>query len=90
NGFWSLEAQFQNIHTYYATAIGIVRDSHNIAANTHPIYSPNDQHMAVIGNKKWTSDIRYKGVRASGNQGFDNNEIVRLEFDSEKEHSHSS
>ncbi|KAA6384997.1 MAG: hypothetical protein EZS28_019477, partial [Streblomastix strix] len=24
------------------------------------------------------------GVRASGNQGFDNNEIVRLEFDSEK------
>ncbi|KAA6361907.1 MAG: hypothetical protein EZS28_042566, partial [Streblomastix strix] len=83
NGVWSLEAQFSNL-IGRAVVIGIVRDSHNITANQHPTNSPYNQHMAVIGNKKWTSDIWYKGARTPGNQGFDNNEIVRLEFDSEK------
>ncbi|KAA6337765.1 MAG: hypothetical protein EZS28_052759, partial [Streblomastix strix] len=83
NGVWSLEAQFSNL-TGFTVVIGIVRDSHNITANCHPTNSPNREHMAVIGNKIWTGDICNKGVRTSGNQGFDNNEIVRLEFDSEK------
>ncbi|KAA6398596.1 MAG: hypothetical protein EZS28_005881 [Streblomastix strix] len=83
NGIWSLEAQFSNL-TRGCVVIGIVRDSHNITANCHPVHSPNNQHMAFIGNKKWSNDVWYKGVETSGNQGFDNNEIVRLEFDSEK------
>ncbi|KAA6366817.1 MAG: hypothetical protein EZS28_037656, partial [Streblomastix strix] len=83
NGIWSLEAQFSNL-IGNGVVIGVVRDSHNIAANSHPTWSPNKEHMAVIGEKKWTSNVWYKGICTSGNQGFDNNEIVRLEFDSEK------
>ncbi|KAA6378899.1 MAG: hypothetical protein EZS28_025575, partial [Streblomastix strix] len=83
NGVWSLEAQYSNL-TRCGVVIGIVRNSHNITSNEHPVHSSNREHMAIIGNKKWSNDVYYKGIQTSGNQGFDNNEIVRLEFDSEK------
>ncbi|KAA6366622.1 MAG: hypothetical protein EZS28_037851, partial [Streblomastix strix] len=84
DGIWQLETEFNNSHNACA-GIGIVRDSYNILADTGPGYSPHTQNMAVFVGKGWdTPMIFYKGKSNCGMSGFGDNQILRLEFDSEK------
>ncbi|KAA6403110.1 MAG: hypothetical protein EZS28_001357 [Streblomastix strix] len=83
DGIWSLEAQFQN--TDKMAAIGIVRDSYNIPVGACPMFIENTQHMAVYLKQSWgQGQINYKNKSTVGNIGFDDNQIIRLEYDSKK------
>ncbi|KAA6364880.1 MAG: hypothetical protein EZS28_039593, partial [Streblomastix strix] len=83
NGIWQMEAEFNN--SYNIAAIGIVRDTYNIPADTHPYC----QHMVsygminfgeTVGNGK----VYYKENGTSGNIAYQDNQIIKSEYDSEK------
>ncbi|KAA6404080.1 MAG: hypothetical protein EZS28_000382 [Streblomastix strix] len=80
NGIWSLEAMLQS--TYGDADIGIVRDSYDIPANTFYWNKPHTDHIAAFGSGYLP--VCYKGQRTFGNTGFEDNEILRAEFDSFK------
>ncbi|KAA6383192.1 MAG: hypothetical protein EZS28_021283, partial [Streblomastix strix] len=85
NGVQSLEAEFNTTSGEGRGAIGIVRDSYNIPAGAHWNSSPHNEHIAVFAGKYWGGDfIYYKGSGTPGITGFKNNQIVRLEYNSEK------
>ncbi|KAA6384907.1 MAG: hypothetical protein EZS28_019566 [Streblomastix strix] len=84
DGIWQLETEFNNSHNAYA-GIGIVRGSYNIPAGTNPTSNPHNLNMALFGGKGWTTPMIYcKGNHNYGMSGFGDNQILRLEFDSEK------
>ncbi|KAA6389127.1 MAG: hypothetical protein EZS28_015345 [Streblomastix strix] len=73
---------FQN--TCKTAAIGIVRDSYDIPTCTHPGNKPHCNHIAVQWNDNHNGNIYYNLNITIGNKGFKDNQIVKLEFDSEK------
>ncbi|KAA6350601.1 MAG: hypothetical protein EZS28_051885 [Streblomastix strix] len=85
NGIWQMEAEFSNSQ-YYA-AIGIVRDTYNIPADTHPGLDPHCHHMVSYGMSgyQWGDGaVNYKGNRTEGNIAYKDNQIIKAEYDSEK------
>ncbi|KAA6390243.1 MAG: hypothetical protein EZS28_014228 [Streblomastix strix] len=83
NGIWSLEALFQNTGGY-GVAIGIVRDSYDIPAKAAYFNQPHTDHIAAFCGKDHNYPVCYKGKETGGNAKFDDNQILRLEFDSFK------
>ncbi|KAA6384058.1 MAG: hypothetical protein EZS28_020414 [Streblomastix strix] len=83
-GIWSLETTFNTIAIDGCGGVGIVRDSFNIPAGTNPHLSLNNQHMVAYFGKPWCGQVCYKKTQTLGNLDFANNQIVKLEFDSEK------
>ncbi|KAA6365553.1 MAG: hypothetical protein EZS28_038920, partial [Streblomastix strix] len=81
NGIWTMEAMFQNT---CGDAIGIVRDSFDIPAKADYWSSPHTYHIAAFCGKSYPYPVYYKGLGIIGNAGFDDNQILRLEFDSFK------
>ncbi|KAA6386850.1 MAG: hypothetical protein EZS28_017624 [Streblomastix strix] len=82
NGIWSLETMFQN--TYGNAAIGIVRDSYDIPANASYSNQPHTDHIAAFCGRYSINPVYYKGKGTKGAARIDNNQILRLEFDSIK------
>ncbi|KAA6373289.1 MAG: hypothetical protein EZS28_031185 [Streblomastix strix] len=78
NGIWSFEVMFQN--TYGDAAIGIVRDSYDIPAKACYINYPHTDHIAAFRY----GYVYYKGQTTYGNDLFQDNLILRVEFDSFK------
>ncbi|KAA6358837.1 MAG: hypothetical protein EZS28_045636 [Streblomastix strix] len=63
-------------------AVGIVRDSYGIPAKANYYWKPHTDHIAAFcggNNYVW-----YKGQGTLGNDLFEENKIVRFEFDSFK------
>ncbi|KAA6381399.1 MAG: hypothetical protein EZS28_023073, partial [Streblomastix strix] len=83
NGIWSLESMLRNSEIYGA-AIGIVRDSYDIPAKAYYADQPNAKHIAAFCGKGRNCPVWYKGQGTEGNARIQNNQIVRLEFDSFK------
>ncbi|KAA6370263.1 MAG: hypothetical protein EZS28_034210 [Streblomastix strix] len=85
NGIWSLEAQFENSSSNPG-ALGIVRDTYTIpAGDVNPAQNPHAQHIAFYEGYCWYGGCVYcKGSRNDGNAMFNGNQIVRLEYDSNK------
>ncbi|KAA6390748.1 MAG: hypothetical protein EZS28_013725 [Streblomastix strix] len=84
DGFWSIEAIFQNTEITGA-AIGIVRDSYDIPAKASYSSKPHTDHIAAFSNESRGKPVWYKGLGTYGNSKFKDNQILRLEFDSYKE-----
>ncbi|KAA6363335.1 MAG: hypothetical protein EZS28_041137 [Streblomastix strix] len=82
NGIWTLEALFQNTDRY--AAIGIVRDSYEIPAKANYASKPYTDHIAAFCGKVYYNTVWYKYQGTEGNAKFDDNQILRLEFDSFK------
>ncbi|KAA6392445.1 MAG: hypothetical protein EZS28_012031 [Streblomastix strix] len=80
NGIWTIEAMFQNTGGY--VAISMVHDSYDIPAKAFYIYQPHTDHIAAFCGKGYPVWYKYQGTE--GNAGFDDNQILRLEFDSFK------
>ncbi|KAA6404079.1 MAG: hypothetical protein EZS28_000381, partial [Streblomastix strix] len=80
NGIWSLEAMLQS--TNGTAAIGIVRDSYDIPANTQFWKKPHTDHIAAFQGDGYS--VFYKGKGTYGNERFNDDQILRLEFDSFK------
>ncbi|KAA6384691.1 MAG: hypothetical protein EZS28_019783 [Streblomastix strix] len=84
-GIWSFETIFISSKCQGNGGVGIVRDSYNIPVDANPTCNPHNQHMAMyIGKDYGEGRIYYKGIKTHGNIAFTNNQIVKLEFDSEK------
>ncbi|KAA6391069.1 MAG: hypothetical protein EZS28_013403 [Streblomastix strix] len=83
NGIWTMEALFQNTKGY-GVAIGIVRDSYDIPARACYCYQPHTDHIAAFSGRNSPYPVWYKDKGTYGNAGFDDNQILRLEFDSFK------
>ncbi|KAA6377095.1 MAG: hypothetical protein EZS28_027379 [Streblomastix strix] len=80
-----MKAEFNNSNGW--AAIGIVRDTYNIPENVHPNDYPHCNHMVSYGMDSfgmWYGKVHYQGHGTSGNISYKNNQIVKLEFDSEK------
>ncbi|KAA6382805.1 MAG: hypothetical protein EZS28_021671 [Streblomastix strix] len=80
NGIWTMEAMFQNTGGY--AAIGIVRDSYDIPAKAWYCAGPHTDHIAAFRGKNSGLPVWFKEQGTDGNTGFDDNQILRLEFDS--------
>ncbi|KAA6383480.1 MAG: hypothetical protein EZS28_020994 [Streblomastix strix] len=82
-GIWELEVQFSN--NGQCGAIGIVDNSYNIPAQADPDHSPHVNHMAIYAGAGWNSGkVQCKGSNTSGNKSFEDNQIIKAEYDSEK------
>ncbi|KAA6343488.1 MAG: hypothetical protein EZS28_052308, partial [Streblomastix strix] len=85
NGIWQMEAEFNNSDNW--AAIGIVRDTYNIPANTHPCLDPHCPHMVSYGMSRFRfgdGAVYYKGNGTPGNILYKDNQIIKSEYDSEK------
>ncbi|KAA6386950.1 MAG: hypothetical protein EZS28_017521 [Streblomastix strix] len=82
NGIWSIEAMFQNSEGF--AVIGIVRDSYAIPAKADYENEPYTNHIAVFCSGGYYNAAYYKGQSTYGNELFNDNQILRLEFDSFK------
>ncbi|KAA6363884.1 MAG: hypothetical protein EZS28_040588 [Streblomastix strix] len=83
NGIWQMEAEFNNSDNW--AAIGIVRDTYNIPANTHPCSNPHCQHMVSYGMSNYGNGngaVYYKGNGTKGNIIYKDNQKIKAEFDS--------
>ncbi|KAA6398898.1 MAG: hypothetical protein EZS28_005578 [Streblomastix strix] len=84
NGVYSVEAEFLNTFNGYE-CVGIVRDSYTVPAGTYPTSSPHNQHIAVFTIQAgYNGNVYYKGIETKGNTGFAQNQIIKMEYDSEK------
>ncbi|KAA6389426.1 MAG: hypothetical protein EZS28_015046 [Streblomastix strix] len=85
NGIWTIETIFGNSKSQFV-AVGIVQDSYIIPLGAYPWEKPHNVHNAFYVCKSFSTPggIYYKGTKTAGNIGFEENQIVRLEFDSEK------
>ncbi|KAA6394136.1 MAG: hypothetical protein EZS28_010335 [Streblomastix strix] len=85
DGIWILEAEFSDVQRGH-TSIGIVRDNFTIPTGAYVNGRQNSMHMAVYGQGGWNQDctILCKGRKCYGNQMFQEKDIIKLEFDSEK------
>ncbi|KAA6398478.1 MAG: hypothetical protein EZS28_006003 [Streblomastix strix] len=84
NGITSLEVEFNTVQCDGNEAIGIVRNSFSIPTRAHWQNSPQKKHIAVFSGINWGGYIYYKGYQTPGNIGFGSNQIVKLEYNSEK------
>ncbi|KAA6367618.1 MAG: hypothetical protein EZS28_036854, partial [Streblomastix strix] len=82
-GVYAIEVEFFNTHSGCA-AIGIVRDSYDIPANTNPKESPHRDHIAFYGGKAFGGSVQHKGSKIAGNIGFGDNQVIRAELDTSK------
>ncbi|KAA6361294.1 MAG: hypothetical protein EZS28_043179, partial [Streblomastix strix] len=82
NGIWTLEALFSNTEGF--AAIGIVRDSYDIPAEVDYGAIPHTDHIASFYGQGYPYPVWYKRKGTKGNAGLDDNQILRLEFDSFK------
>ncbi|KAA6356316.1 MAG: hypothetical protein EZS28_048157 [Streblomastix strix] len=85
NGIWQMEAEFNNSKGW--AAIGIVRDTYNIPADTHPCNEPHCQHMVSYGMSNYgigDGAVKYQGNGTKGNIVYKDNQKIKAEFDSEK------
>ncbi|KAA6384638.1 MAG: hypothetical protein EZS28_019835 [Streblomastix strix] len=82
NGIWTLEALFQNTGGY--ATIGIVRDSYDIPAKADYSVRPHTNHIAAFCGGNSVLPVYYNGKGTGGNAYFQDNQILRLEFDSFK------
>ncbi|KAA6402654.1 MAG: hypothetical protein EZS28_001815 [Streblomastix strix] len=67
--------------------IGIVRDTYNIPDDTNPYYSPHCNNMVSYGMNYYgngNGEVHYLRKGTSGNIAFNDNQIIKAEFDSEK------
>ncbi|KAA6399958.1 MAG: hypothetical protein EZS28_004515 [Streblomastix strix] len=80
NGIWTIEIMF--LITFGSDIIGIVRDSYDIPAKANCCAKPHTDHIAAFYGRAYT--VWYKDKGTEGNAGFDDNQILRLEFDSFK------
>ncbi|KAA6379067.1 MAG: hypothetical protein EZS28_025406 [Streblomastix strix] len=80
NVIWSLETMFQI--TYGNAAIGIVRDSYDIPAKACYSVKPHTDHIAAFCGKGSNYPVWHKYNGTKGKTGFDDFQILRLEFDS--------
>ncbi|KAA6354699.1 MAG: hypothetical protein EZS28_049774, partial [Streblomastix strix] len=91
NGVYSMEAVFQDTDNEWM-GVGIVQDSYNIPASSRPNQSPHSEHMAVYGaqntnlfmNSFNSRNTWCKGNRTDGNAIYQNDQIVKMEYDSDK------
>ncbi|KAA6367306.1 MAG: hypothetical protein EZS28_037168 [Streblomastix strix] len=84
NGIWQMEAEFSN--TANIAAVGIVRDTYNIPADTHPCNDPHRNHMVSYGMSGFNyGAVYYEGNGTQGNIIYKDNQKIKAEFDSEKE-----
>ncbi|KAA6360226.1 MAG: hypothetical protein EZS28_044247, partial [Streblomastix strix] len=84
DGIWSLEAEFENGRGNTG-ALGIVRDAYIIPAGAFPTDNPYAQHIAFYEGYYWYGGQVYiKGAFAGNNIRFNDNQKVRLEYDSQK------
>ncbi|KAA6358601.1 MAG: hypothetical protein EZS28_045872 [Streblomastix strix] len=83
NGVYSVEAVFENTDNNW-NGVGIVQDSYNIPDDSRPDQSPGQAHMAVYGVQIFSGNTWCKGNRTDGNAKFQNNQIIKMEYDSEK------
>ncbi|KAA6362268.1 MAG: hypothetical protein EZS28_042204, partial [Streblomastix strix] len=85
NGVYAMEFQLTKTQCGGCGTVGIVRDSYTINAGADLSNCPHRDHCAIFCGRNWhNGQTRYKGSNSSGNKGFADNQIVRLEFDSEK------
>ncbi|KAA6384049.1 MAG: hypothetical protein EZS28_020424 [Streblomastix strix] len=85
NGIWQMEAEFNN--SWNLAAIGIVRDTYNIPADTHPCDNPHRDHIVSYGLSGFgfgNGAVYYKGNGTKGNILYKDNQKIKAEFDSEK------
>ncbi|KAA6361866.1 MAG: hypothetical protein EZS28_042607, partial [Streblomastix strix] len=85
NGIWQMEAEFNNSQN--CAAIGIVRDTYNIPADTHPCDYTHCDHMVSYGMSGYyygDGAVYYKGNGTKGNIGYNDNQKIKAEYDSEK------
>ncbi|KAA6392273.1 MAG: hypothetical protein EZS28_012198 [Streblomastix strix] len=66
--------------------IGIVRDSYDIPNGVNCLNFPHNQHIALFTGYRWpiSGCVLHNGIQTSGNIGFNDDQKLRLEFDSEK------
>ncbi|KAA6378580.1 MAG: hypothetical protein EZS28_025893 [Streblomastix strix] len=83
NGTWELEVQFSN--QGQTGGIGIVKDTYVIPAGCQPDSNPHSQNMATYHGPGWgNGTVNCKGGYKSGNVSFNDNQIIKAEYDSEK------
>ncbi|KAA6357936.1 MAG: hypothetical protein EZS28_046537 [Streblomastix strix] len=82
NGIWTMEALFQNSEGF--AAIGIVRDSYDIPEKAQYASKPHTDHIAAFCGKNRGYSVFYKAQGTKGITGFDDNQILRIEFDTFK------
>ncbi|KAA6385772.1 MAG: hypothetical protein EZS28_018700 [Streblomastix strix] len=82
HGIWELEVQFSNGGNN--GGIGIIRDTYILPAGTDPTSSPHHDHAVAYTGQGWGNCIHYKGTRTSGNTLIQDNQIIKVEYNSEK------
>ncbi|KAA6364704.1 MAG: hypothetical protein EZS28_039769 [Streblomastix strix] len=84
NGVYTSEIEFFNSHNGNI-AVGIVRDSYTIPAGIYPWQANHQDHMAAyVGTATGSGNVYYEGNETVGNAGFADNQIVKMEYNSEK------
>ncbi|KAA6400090.1 MAG: hypothetical protein EZS28_004384 [Streblomastix strix] len=84
NGVYATEVEFFNTKGGHS-AVGIVKDTYTIATDgIMPGSSPHDQNMAAYVGARYNGQVYYKGTTTAGNTRFVDNQIVKMEYDSEK------
>ncbi|KAA6369357.1 MAG: hypothetical protein EZS28_035117 [Streblomastix strix] len=85
NGIWQMEAEFNNSNN--VATIGIVRDTYNIPAITHPCHDPHCNHMVSYGMSGFNygnGKVFYQENGTPGNILYKDNQKIKAEYDSEK------
>ncbi|KAA6362102.1 MAG: hypothetical protein EZS28_042371 [Streblomastix strix] len=84
NGVYATEVEFLDTKGGHS-AVGIVRDTYTIANDgIWPGSSSYDQNMAAYEGAPYNGQVYYQGTTTAGNTGFADNQIVKMEYDSEK------
>ncbi|KAA6399122.1 MAG: hypothetical protein EZS28_005358, partial [Streblomastix strix] len=84
NGVYATEVEFFNTKGGHS-AVGIVKDTYTIATDgILPGSGPHDQNMAAYEGAPYNGQVYYQGTTTAGNTGFADNQIVKMEYDSEK------
>ncbi|KAA6386564.1 MAG: hypothetical protein EZS28_017912 [Streblomastix strix] len=83
NGTWELEVQFSNREQ--TGGIGIVKDTYVVPAGCNPETFPHNQNMASYAGQGWGYGyVNSKGTDTPGNKSITDNQIIKVEYDSEK------
>ncbi|KAA6368239.1 MAG: hypothetical protein EZS28_036233, partial [Streblomastix strix] len=84
NGVYAAEIEFFNSHNGNI-GVGIVKDTYTIPAGIYAWQENHRDHMAAyLGVAQGSGQIYYKGKGTAGNKGIVDNQIVKMEYDSEK------
>ncbi|KAA6377383.1 MAG: hypothetical protein EZS28_027091 [Streblomastix strix] len=81
NGIWNVEVEFNGSQSQ-GEAFGIVKDSCKIPTGVDTRDSPQNKQMATFMGCGYDQGVICKGNRIAGNKQFQDNQIIKAEYDS--------